>query len=270
MSGSIPNSAGRVAFQLSYQISPIILTGGIAALMPGGLLPIVTILDAGSTLFGLINSATTSQEFSLDDSFAHFSPLPGSSLLEVELGKYPFANQAVAANAIIKQPLHLSMIMKSPVRGPGGYTNKLITMSALQAIINQHSDLGGTYTIATPAFIFQSGILLRVFDAGSDGKQPQVNWQWDFEFPLITLAQAAAAMSTTMGKMSQGLQTDGSTSGVAATIGNPATGGASSLVPGASGVTGATVSTAPIVPVQQVPLPPPGGQPAIDNAVIST
>ena len=40
MSGALA-SAARSAYQLAFQVSPIILQGGIAAGTPGGMLPII-------------------------------------------------------------------------------------------------------------------------------------------------------------------------------------------------------------------------------------
>jgi hypothetical protein len=255
MSGSVLNSAGRVIFQLGYQISPIILTNGIAANMPGGMLPIVTILDTAGLIFGALSGSAPT----LDDSFAHFQPLPGTELVSNQIAEYPFANQAVAANAIIKNARRVSLLMKAPVRGAGAYTSKLITFSALEAILDQHHAMGGTYTVATPALLFTNCLLGRVADVGGEGKQAQVNWQWDFIKPLLTQAQATAAMNTTMAALSNQTPTDGATSGVAATVGNSSTGAGAATIPTASNLTGATVGTAPVVPVSSTNLPAPAG-----------
>jgi hypothetical protein len=75
LSGS---TAGMTLFQLGYQISPIIFSGGIASLIPGGLLPVVAITQSASFVAGLL-SGSTSGLSSLDDFFAHYKPLPGST-----------------------------------------------------------------------------------------------------------------------------------------------------------------------------------------------
>ena len=41
------------AFKLSFQISPIILTGGIASEIPGGMLPALAVTDAISFVTGI-------------------------------------------------------------------------------------------------------------------------------------------------------------------------------------------------------------------------
>src|SRR5262245_39496498 len=104
--------------KLAFQICPIILTGGTAGQIPGGMLPFTLLFNIGviNTL-GLPLSLTD-----LDQSFGHFNVLPGGTLVHQSIAKYPFANQYVAANAVIREPLTLSVIMDAPMRGPiGGY-----------------------------------------------------------------------------------------------------------------------------------------------------
>lgn len=228
------------AFKLGFQISPIILTGGVATNIPGGMLPIVSITEAANFVTGLLSGGT---ETSLDDFFAHFQPTPGMTLIENAVGHYPFANQAVAANAIISQPLRLSMLMICPVKSDGGYVAKLATMSALQAVLLQHNAAGGLYTVATLSGIQTNGILLSLKDVSSgETKQVQHTWQWDFEFPLVTLQQANQAQNTLMSKLTNGLPTDGSLSGTGSTIGIPPSGAAPSVVPAAQSLSGASAS----------------------------
>src|SRR5882672_9526000 len=84
----------RSEFQLSYELSPIYLTSGVAAKSIGGVI----------SLLSLINYASGA---SMDEQFAHFMPVPGSTLVENEFSQYPFANQQIAANAMIAQPLQV-------------------------------------------------------------------------------------------------------------------------------------------------------------------
>src|ERR1700680_1822169 len=95
-------SPGGAAFKLTYELSPIILTGGIANFMPGGMLPIIALTEPLNFIGGILSGGG---DLDLDDFFAHFVPLPGSGLVSQEFGEYPFANQAVAANAVIRKPL---------------------------------------------------------------------------------------------------------------------------------------------------------------------
>lgn len=228
-------SPGYVAFKLTYEISPIFLTGGIASAMGGGTLPLIA-LTQGSSFTSLISGGT---EDDLDQFFAHFQPLPGSTLANQQIGTYPFANQAVAANAVIATPNRVSLLMRCPASAPGSYSQKQAILSALKATIDQHNNNGGTYVVNTPGLLY-TDCLLRTITDTSDGstKQAQFQWVWEFEKPLISLADAAAAQNNLMGKISSGavIRPDASGninwSGIDNTIGNPGSGAAGPLIPG--------------------------------------
>lgn len=223
-------------FQLGFQISPIILTGGIAAGIPGGMLPVVSLTEAASFIGGILGGSVSA---SLDDFFAHYEPLPGSTLIDNQIGHYPFANQIIAANAIIVQPLRISLRMICPVNSANGYAAKLLTMTALQMALYQHNLQGGTYTVATPSFAYTNLVMLGLRDISQgESKQVQHTWQWDFEQPLITLQQAQQAQSSLMSKLTNGTPTDGSLSGPGAAVGIPPSGAAVSTIPAITNTTG--------------------------------
>jgi hypothetical protein len=191
--------AAIAAYDLAFQVSPIILTGGIASSAQGGLLPIIAMVGE---LALLASAPSQKSQF-----FATYLPLPGSTLISNQIGHYPFANQQVAANAVIAQPLTLSMLMIAPVNQPGGYLSKLATFTALQASLAQHNSSGGTYSVATPAHIYTNLIMVNMQDVTSgQGNQKQVEWQLDFEQPLLTLRAAAAAQSSFLAKVTSGGQ----------------------------------------------------------------
>lgn len=208
------------SWQLAFQSAPIILTGGMASAVPGGYLPLIALTEGLSLAGGALSGTLPNSQ---NDFFAQFYPIPGSNLISNALGQYPFANQEVAANAIIKQPLSVSMLMISPVRKPGGYWTKMAEFSALKATLDNHNSLGGTYMIITPAYPYENCILLGVTDVtGSDRKQKQVEWQWDFQKPLISLSAASTAYSSLISKLENGGQvTSPSWSGAANAIGYP-------------------------------------------------
>src|ERR1700722_16646450 len=133
-------SPEEAQFKMSFQISPIILTNGIADQMSGGLLPIIAITQADDYENGLLSSAV---DIDLDDFFAAFRPAAGSKLISNQYGRYPFANQQVAANAVIVQMLNVSLIMDIPVREGSSYFDKLSKLSGLRAALSQHALLGG-------------------------------------------------------------------------------------------------------------------------------
>lgn len=200
-------SPGLAEFKLSFQICPIFLVGGIASQMPGNTLPIISITQAQDFSFGVLGG---SDNIDLDSYFANFQPMPGGTLIDNQVGMYPFANQAVAANAIIAQPLVISMLMLCPVGGATGYFSKLSTMMSLQATLKQHNASEGTYTVITPSFYYTNCIMTNMKDVtGAQTKQVQEAWQLDFFKPLLTLEDAQQAQNNLMSKISSGTAVSG-------------------------------------------------------------
>lgn len=207
------SGALRQSFENLYENSPVTLVGGIAAGMSGGSLPISQLLNTPSAGFltnligGSAVSALSQSGIIPDTAFAKFKPMPGGSLIENDVGTYPFANQQVAANAIIVNPLRISMIMQCPAQGVGGWSNKAQIMRSLQTTIALHNVSGGTYTVATPSYTYANCLLLALKDVSdSSSEQPQWRWQWDFIQPIITTQQAQQAQNALMSKATAGNQ----------------------------------------------------------------
>jgi len=189
-------SAGQAEFELSFGINAVSLVNGITSQMPGQSLPLSALL-AGNL--------STGQTDTLDDAFGKFYPLPGSSLIENQLGQYPFANQVIAANSIIKMPLHVSLLMRCPVRWEGGYASKFSIMTSLQNTLAAHCAQGGTFIVATPVFFYTDVILVGLHNVDSgETLQPMIAWRFDFEKPLISGAQAQGALNPFMSALSSG------------------------------------------------------------------
>jgi hypothetical protein len=187
-------NAARSQYDLAFQISPIILQGGIVSGVQGNLQPIINLPGLSS------NSG---------EPFARFLPMPGSTLVNQSVGMYPFANQAVAANATIQQPLTISLAMIIPVNQHGGYLTKLSTFSALQQTLVSHNAAGGLYIIATPAYIYNAMIMTAMTDITPEislegDKQVQSQYQLDFIQPIVTQQQANAAQSSLIQKITNG------------------------------------------------------------------
>ena len=193
--------AYRSQYTLAFLVSPIILQGGIAASAQGGLLPIIA-------LYGQLDDFSAQAD--AGNFFAQYEPLPGSTLINNAVGMYPFANQQVAANAIIQQPLTLSMLMIAPVNQPGGYLTKLSTFTGLQSSLQAHNNSGGTYIVATPAYVYNGLIMTGMTDiTRGESNQHQIEWQIDFIQPLLTVAAAIAAENSLISKISSGGQISG-------------------------------------------------------------
>ena len=227
--------AGITEFQYLYQISPIILVGGVASQIPGGQVSIYSYLQGGTDVPITGPGLTTS----LDDFFAQFVPLQGAELINQDIGEYPFYNQQTAANAVITKPLTISFKMICPARGIGGFSQKQAILSALQATLAQHNLSGGLYTCVTPAFIWDNCVMRAMRDVTpeSESSQRQVTWELDFEQPLVTQQAAAAAANTFMHKIQSGVMLTPDGTGTLSTSGPQAASAsnAPSVTPPATG-----------------------------------
>lgn len=201
-------SLARNAYALAYQISPILFTGGIASQVPGGVLPIVAITQGTSAAISAVqNTGNLIAPISTDllEYFAHFEPVAGSTLIVNDIARYPFLNQSVAANAIITMPNTLSMLMKAPPKGELGYVSRLMTFTALKSLLDAHIQAGGTFTVATPAYLYQGLILKGLTDVTppiGDNKQVQMLYRWDFEQPLLTQSAVTGSYNAYLTKVS--------------------------------------------------------------------
>ena len=216
------STAFRDAYDLAFQVSPIILVNGIATSTLGQMLPIVALTGQVASLAqGVLTSGLSPDAF-----FAKFLPIPGSTLIANTIGTYPFANQQVAANAIVQQPLNISLQMIVPVKDAGGYLTKLATLTSLQRSLNNHNNSGGLYHIATPAYIYTNCLMTAMTDITSgETKQKQIMYQLDFVQPLVTQAQATNAQNSLMSNLSGGKQQINSLwSSITTASGNPSQG----------------------------------------------
>ena len=189
-------------------------------------------------IFGPSGIVGQAENMDLDNAFAQFVPVPGGSIISNQAGEYPFANQATAANAIITQPLMVSMVMICPYKNPGEAFQKLSIITSLKQTLDQHILGGGLFAVATPSFFYTDCVMLNMRDASSgESKQAQYRWQLDFRKPLVTQAQAEAAHSALMNRLSNGTKvapTDAATGNIAWSSPDNAQGGggaASSVVP---------------------------------------
>lgn len=217
----------RELYRLGFEISPVILCKGIAQAIPGGMLPIVALTQSASFVTGLLSGA--SNLTNMDKYFCHWRAAQGGTMLDYEIGRYPFANQTVAANALLAMPLQISLIMDAPVNENTGTMTKLVTLSALQAALQAHANLGGTFIVATPALIYSGCILKNVRDVtggGGSDPTPQRQWLWSFEQPLVSEKQSYRTVNTFLNKIGAGDKiTDGAWTSTANALGNTSLGG---------------------------------------------
>lgn len=206
-------SSSYIKWKTTLQTTPIILTGGLATAQGGGI-PIVSLTNPdvagiGSDTLGDDIDITTVSGDNItaqgDGYNAGFFSLPGCTLIDFQIAMYPFANQAVAANALIAQPLRVSVLMTIPATSVFPYSIKQSTLIALQNTLQQHALLGGLYTVITPAYIFTNCILQTLKDASSgDPKHVQEIFQFDFSQPLVSQQAAVQAQNNLMQTITNG------------------------------------------------------------------
>lgn len=203
------SQAGYEALKLALTVSPIVLTRGLAQSL-GGALPVVAITEGANFIDNLLTSGAPP---TLDNFFAHYQPMVGGTLIANDVGMYPFANQAVAANAVIAQPLNISLRMIVPARGTYGYAVKLATMGALKKTLDQHVFLGGTFSVITASYVYTDCLLTALQDiSGGQSAQDQYEWEWAFVKPLVTSQDADTAHNALMQKVKGGLPLTGQVS----------------------------------------------------------
>ena len=190
-------------FQRSYEIAPIWLEGGIAQNLPNKIMSILKLTEGD-------DRATYPDA---NDYFAHFKVLSGGTLQEWMVADYPFASMAMAANAVVQNPLKISMMMVCPAQASpqsnnyrNSYIAKSATLTTLKFSIDDHIAGGGTFVVNTPSFVYTNAILTSLKDISiTSDKQVQYMWQWDFICPLITQSQTESVYNSLYEKMSQGL-----------------------------------------------------------------
>ena len=201
-------TTGQTIFEAAFEISPIILQGGLAQ-FSGGYLPLTAITEI------IDYPGLSSKQF-----FAHYKPLAGSTLAEWQIAEYPFVNLQMAANAQIQMPLKVSLLMVAPAQTGGGYLFKQAIFTALKIALENHVQLGGTFTVLTPAYTYTNCLLTSLRDVSSPSdKQAQTMYQWDFVQPLITESGALQVVGQLMDRVGGGLPTNLSYTSSAATNG---------------------------------------------------
>jgi hypothetical protein len=216
--------------QLLYQLTPIWLQNGIAGNIVGNYLPILSILNY--EVFAALNNPgqqgiTVPSDWNFENAFAVFQPAPGGSLIRQSIAEYPFANLNVASNATLRNPINVSMIMITPMKEPSAWAMKQSRMSNLKSVLDAHNNLGGTYIVFTPAYIYNNMLMENLTDVStSQSPLPQNTWRWDFTAPLVSLADIQIAEGNLIQKLTAGIQTSGAITsaltalGISASVGN--------------------------------------------------
>ena len=186
-------------FQLANEISPILLMAGIATTAPGGVIKISDLIEVGGDI-----------GYTYDDYFAHFKPGQGGTLADWGIAEYPFASLVMAANAVIQNALHISMLMYCPAQTDlnRNFPARSPILTNLQNQIQTHINQGGYFTVITPAYTYANCLLRSIRDVSPPSdKQVQFLWQWDFYQPLITTQGEQQALGNFANKAQLGLPT---------------------------------------------------------------
>jgi len=210
---SIFDSIAQDAFKLAYEISPILLVGGIAEKVPGGILPIAVFTEGLSLVSGLLSSGALGVGFT-----THFNVMAGSSLIAQDIAEYPFFDMATAANAVVSRPNRISMQMLRPANTVNAqYPLKILTFTALKMALDYHNANGGSYTILTPAYIYTGCLMSSMIDMSGfsdSNKQVQHTWQLEFLQPLLQASQLEQVMGNMMSKFNNAMPSLPSWSGI--------------------------------------------------------
>lgn len=203
-------SSGYLQFKLQTQISPIILTGGLAT-SQGGAIPIVSITNPliqgiTTTVNSITGQATGAGNPQLDGTGTDYQPVAGGTLIDNQVAVYPMANQTIAGNAIIAQPLNISMSMLIPATASMPFSSRLSIMMALVSTLKLHINLGGLFSVITSVYVYTNCILKMMRDvSGGETNQAQYRWQLDFFQPLVTLQAANQAQNSLMQALTNGV-----------------------------------------------------------------
>lgn len=188
------NTAARQKFRMQYEYAPILLKYGIA--------------DGFSEKVMSILQLTQQGGYPVSDSgyFGYFAFVNGGTYMQNTVAQYPFANQYVAANAIVRQPNNVSLLMNCPATASMPIDRRQSIFQSLIASLDRHVAMGGLFVVYTPMGILDNCVLLATRDA-SNGENAilQNGIIFDFQQPLImTIDDANKASNTTAGKIDAG------------------------------------------------------------------
>ena len=205
------NIANRQEFEFKHELCPILFKNGIASQLEDKLMPIIQITQQEgyptSSIAGkLLKAVAPGMPPTSSMYFAHFKLVPGSTLMLNSIGQYPFANAATAANAIIQQPVNVSLMMYCPANAdyPTSYREGII--ASLVAAMNSHVQQGGMFVVYTPMFIYDNCVLVGIRDA-SEGENSAMQNALIFDFmrpQIMTNEEAEGARNRLMDKLAKG------------------------------------------------------------------
>lgn len=188
------NTAARQKFRMQYEYAPILLKNGIAEGYPEKVMSILQL--------------TQQNGYPMDDNgyFGYFSFVNGGTYMQNTVAQYPFANQYTAANAIVRQPNNISLLMTCPARSVMPLDRRQSIFQSLIASFDRHIALGGMFVVYTPMAIMQNCLLIAVRDSSSGENAVLQNGMiFDFTQPqIMTDEDANKATNASMSKINNG------------------------------------------------------------------
>lgn len=192
--GNFINTAARQRFRMQYEYAPILLKNGIADGYPEKVMSILQL--------------TQQNGYPADDSgyFGYFSFVNGGTFMQNTVAQYPFANQYTAANAIVRQPNNISLLMTCPARANMPLDRRQSIFQSLISSLDRHIAMGGLFVVYTPMAIMDNCLLLSVRDSSSgENAVLQNGIIFDFTQPqIMTDEDASKATNQTMDKINKG------------------------------------------------------------------
>lgn len=192
--------SNRTSFQRKFEIEPIILINGIATGKENNAMSILELTEGPAAI----------RFADPNDYFAHYRVLSGGTLAEWGVAEYPFASMTMAANAVIQNPLRISLLMICPAQANGysNYTTKESTLTNLKTQLDTHVLAGGYFVVATPGYTYNACLLTSLRDVSTTAdKQVQFLYQWDFMQPLLTQEAANVVFNNLYNRFSNNLPT---------------------------------------------------------------
>ena len=193
---SFLSAIGRFAIETVYELSPILLKNGIASEREEKLMLIGELTQSLPPL-----PLTENNGF-----FAHWKTIGGGSLMQNSVAQYPLANQATAGNAIVQQPVNISMLMYCPATSLYNFALRRTFISGILSSLDLHVRLGGLFVVYTPFFTYDNCVLTGIRDA-SEGSVTELQNAMIFDFmrPMIMDEQEAqTAQNAFMSKITDG------------------------------------------------------------------
>lgn len=208
-------------YHKTYEINPIILTGGIATgdgLKISDLLGYDTIKksseiarDADGNMFldrfGSPVNKQTQTAATATKPFAYFKILDGTQQLSYSVAEHPVYNLETAATAVMRNPLTIQFLMIILASADYPKDKQHDRMTKFIDQLRLHTKKGGLFTLATPFYPYTNTIVTEIAQANIEDVKYglQNGLHLTFRKPLVDLEDAKNAYNEQMDRLDKGL-----------------------------------------------------------------